>query len=97
MPIIMRIKRHATILLRCAVALCVINQVNQTAGAAKFSVVGPGGGGAMFHATISPHDSRVAGEDCRYRERELHADPEFTGGRKVKRGFHCGVITECRG
>jgi len=28
-----------------------------TARADKFTVVGPGGGGAMYHATISPHDA----------------------------------------
>jgi photosystem II stability/assembly factor-like uncharacterized protein len=28
----------------------------QTARADNFTVVGPGGGGAMYHATISPHD-----------------------------------------
>ena len=27
-----------------------------TAHAEDFKVVGPGGGGAMFHATISPHN-----------------------------------------
>src|SRR5579871_1407241 len=30
--------------------------VTMTARADKFTVVGPGGGGAMYHATISPHD-----------------------------------------
>ncbi|MEO6910255.1 MAG: hypothetical protein ABI158_04960 [Edaphobacter sp.] len=28
--------------------------------AQRFTVVGPGGGGAMFHATISPHDAQEA-------------------------------------
>ena len=26
----------------------------------NFKIIGPGGGGAMFHPTISPHDSRTA-------------------------------------
>ncbi|MBN9617429.1 MAG: hypothetical protein BGO25_14780 [Acidobacteriales bacterium 59-55] len=32
--------------------------------ASSFTVVGPGGGGAMFHATISPHDAKEALVAC---------------------------------
>jgi photosystem II stability/assembly factor-like uncharacterized protein len=35
-----------------------------TAHAESFTVVGPGGGGAMFHATISPHDPSEALVAC---------------------------------
>ncbi len=29
-----------------------------------FNVIGPGGGGAMFHPTISPHDPNIALVSC---------------------------------
>src|SRR5450631_1819425 len=36
--------------------IAIICLSNLTARADDFTVVGPGGGGAMYHATISPHD-----------------------------------------
>ena len=36
-----------------AVVTCL---ASSTARADSFTIVGPGGGGAMYHATISPHD-----------------------------------------
>ena len=47
--------RNTAILAGCAIALC---SMNLTARASEFRIVGPGGGGAMFHPTVSPHDSR---------------------------------------
>jgi photosystem II stability/assembly factor-like uncharacterized protein len=47
-------KRYAETLAGCAIALCLVSQM---ACASEFKVVGPGGGGAMFHATINPHDA----------------------------------------
>src|SRR5882724_817343 len=40
------------------VLIAVICTTALMAYADNFTVVGPGGGGAMYHATISPHDSR---------------------------------------
>lgn len=45
--------RCAAILAGSAIALCL---GSQSVHANEFKVVGPGGGGAMFHPTISPHD-----------------------------------------
>ena len=40
-----------------AIAICMASQtVGQAAPASEFHVVGPGGGGAMFHPTIDPRD-----------------------------------------
>lgn len=44
-----------------AVATCF---ASLTARAEKFTVVGPGGGGAMYNATISPHDPREVLVSC---------------------------------
>jgi photosystem II stability/assembly factor-like uncharacterized protein len=49
----LHLKHYLIILVWCATAPCM---VSQTVRASKFAVVGPGGGGAMLHATISPHD-----------------------------------------
>jgi len=45
-------KQSATILIFAAIVLFAI----RSSRAGDFRVVGPGGGGAMYHATISPHD-----------------------------------------
>jgi photosystem II stability/assembly factor-like uncharacterized protein len=47
------IRKQIVISLGLAAASCLIAL---TAHADNFTVVGPGGGGAMYHATISPHD-----------------------------------------
>jgi photosystem II stability/assembly factor-like uncharacterized protein len=47
-------KRYAEILAGCAIALCTTSQM---VCASEFKFVGPGGGGAMFHATVNPHDA----------------------------------------
>jgi photosystem II stability/assembly factor-like uncharacterized protein len=44
-----------------ALAFCF---AGRAASATSFTVVGPGGGGAMFHATISPHDAKEALVAC---------------------------------
>jgi len=49
------------------IAVCIVTVIcfaTLTARAADFTIVGPGGGGAMFHATISPHDSNEALVAC---------------------------------
>lgn len=51
-------KKYALIFVTCAFAFCMAKHLTgQTVHASEFHVVGPGGGGAMFHATISPHDA----------------------------------------
>lgn len=47
------IRKTIGTVLRLELALCL---ALPTTLLAQFSVVGPGGGGAMFHATVSPHD-----------------------------------------
>jgi len=42
-------------------AICL---AGRTVRASNFTVIGPGGGGAMFHATISPHDAKEALVAC---------------------------------
>ena len=50
-------KKYAQILASCAVALCMVcHGSSQTVSASEFHVVGPGGGGAMFHPTIDPRN-----------------------------------------
>jgi photosystem II stability/assembly factor-like uncharacterized protein len=49
-----RMRKEMKAFARCAIALCM---VSQPLWAGEFQVVGPGGGGAMFHATINPHDA----------------------------------------
>jgi photosystem II stability/assembly factor-like uncharacterized protein len=50
-------KNYVQIFALCAFALFTVNQLaSQTVRASEFHVVGPGGGGAMFHPTIDPHD-----------------------------------------
>src|SRR5215469_2037921 len=50
-----KIKQPFVISLGLAVAICIPALNAQPDG---FKIVGPGGGGAMFHPTISPHDPR---------------------------------------
>ena len=47
------IRKHIVMPLGLITAICL---AIPTARADNFTVVGPGGGGAMYHATISPHD-----------------------------------------
>ena len=47
------IRKQIVMSLYLAAAFCL---AALTAYADNFTVVGPGGGGAMYHATISPHD-----------------------------------------
>ena len=47
-------KKYAAIFAVCAIA---ISLAAQTPRASEFRVVGPGGGGAMFHPTINPRDA----------------------------------------
>jgi photosystem II stability/assembly factor-like uncharacterized protein len=55
---IIHLKKYAEILVGCAIVLCMVSQIaSQTVRASEFRVVGPGGGGAMFHATINPRDA----------------------------------------
>ncbi len=52
-------KKFATIFVAFAIALCMTTQAaSQTVHASEFHIVGPGGGGAMFHPTIDPRDSK---------------------------------------
>jgi hypothetical protein len=55
------IGNNLVLLTGLAVAVCL---GSLTARAEKFTVVGPGGGGAMFNATISPHDPREVLVSC---------------------------------
>lgn len=48
------LKHYMVIFAWCATAVCMVSQTIQ---ASEFAVVGPGGGGAMFHGTINPHDA----------------------------------------
>jgi hypothetical protein len=48
-------KQPSAVVAGCALALCMMTQ---TGRASEFKVIGPGGGGAMFHATVNPHDAR---------------------------------------
>ena len=51
-------KKYAEIFAGCAIALCMVSQtLGQTVRESQFRVVGPGGGGAMFHPTIDPRDT----------------------------------------
>src|SRR5215472_14753081 len=50
-----KIKQQFVIALSLAAAIC-LSALN--ARADGFEIVGPGGGGAMFHPTVSPHDPR---------------------------------------
>jgi photosystem II stability/assembly factor-like uncharacterized protein len=47
------IRKLLRVFLTMVSALCLASSI---VNAEEFKVVGPGGGGAMFHATISPHD-----------------------------------------
>ncbi len=47
----------AQIALTVLVLVCLLNASAQRPG--DFRIIGPGGGGAMFHPTISPHDTDV--------------------------------------
>src|SRR5664279_1681874 len=49
-------KRHITKLVTSVGLISIICLAALRAHAEDFTVVGPGGGGAMFNATISPHD-----------------------------------------
>jgi photosystem II stability/assembly factor-like uncharacterized protein len=48
-------KQPSAVVAGCALALCMMTQAGR---ASEFKVIGPGGGGAMFHATVNPHDAR---------------------------------------
>lgn len=41
-----------------SITLAAVSTLVPAARAASFTIVGPGGGGAMFHPTVSPHDPR---------------------------------------
>src|SRR5262249_47766227 len=61
METLRRLKRNLT--QQMAITVCIATMICSAslfAQAADFTIVGPGGGGAMFHATISPHDSTEA-------------------------------------
>src|SRR5690349_24811194 len=45
--------------LRALLAFLLLTNGNGDARPGNFRVIGPGGGGAMFHPTISPHDSNT--------------------------------------
>ena len=49
--------------------LCLASAFAERPG--NFKIIGPGGGGAMFHPTISPHDSQYRAHRLRY-DRFLH-------------------------
>jgi len=51
-------KKYAQIFVACSIALCMVSQsAGQTVRASEFHIVGPGGGGAMFHPTVDPRDT----------------------------------------
>ncbi len=51
-------KNYASIFASCVFALFMASHsAGQTAPASEFHVVGPGGGGAMFHPTVDPRDT----------------------------------------
>src|SRR5215472_8047935 len=56
-----KLKQQFVISLSLAAAIC-LPALN--ARADGFEVVGPGGGGAMFHPTVSPHDPREMLVSC---------------------------------
>ena len=50
-------KKITKIFVVCTIAICMASQVvGQAVRSSEFHVVGPGGGGAMFHPTIDPRD-----------------------------------------
>jgi photosystem II stability/assembly factor-like uncharacterized protein len=51
-------------LLQLAIALFVSLGASSAPRPGNFQIVGPGGGGAMFHPTISPHDSNTVLVSC---------------------------------
>src|SRR5215469_8644755 len=58
-----RIRKEIEIVIRLALALAACFPA-LPAGADDFTVVGPGGGGAMYNATINPHDSNEVLVSC---------------------------------
>ena len=56
-----KLKKHFVTSISLVAAICL---TASKAHADGFKVVGPGGGGAMFHPTISPHDPREALVAC---------------------------------
>jgi photosystem II stability/assembly factor-like uncharacterized protein len=48
-----KISKQMLLFMTLAVAICL---TSSTVRADNFTITGPGGGGAMYHATISPHD-----------------------------------------
>ena len=50
-------------LLQLAIALLVSSSSNNLRPG-NFQIVGPGGGGAMFHPTVSPHDPNTVLVSC---------------------------------
>ena len=51
-------------LLQLAIALVLSLGASSDQRPGKFHIVGPGGGGAMFHPTISPHDPNTVLVSC---------------------------------
>ena len=51
-------------LLQLAIALFLSLGASSAPRPGNFQIVGPGGGGAMFHPTISPHDSNTVLVSC---------------------------------
>jgi hypothetical protein len=58
-------KKYVEIFAECAIALCMVSQMaSQTVSASEFKVVGPGGGGGMYHPTINPRDPNEVLVNC---------------------------------
>src|SRR6516164_6715755 len=78
-----KLKQQFVMLLSLAAAIFLSAQ---TARADGFTVVGPGGGGAMFHPTVSPHDPR-----------EMLVACDMTGSYITRDGGHSWRMFNLRG
>jgi hypothetical protein len=54
--------------------------------AERWRVIGPGGGGALFHPTVSPHDPRMAIVSC-----DMTGNYMTTDSGSHWRGFNLGA------
>src|SRR2546430_13452648 len=57
-----KIRSGIALLLTASVLTCVNNALAARPG--DFRIIGPGGGGGMFHPTISPHDVKTVLNAC---------------------------------
>src|SRR5450631_2878829 len=57
------VMRRLSLRLTLAIAVALACAASQP-DAAMWRIIGPGGGGSLFHPTVSPHDSRVALVAC---------------------------------